>query len=199
MQTEANHAVVGILLAAGESSRMGTAKQLLDIDGEPLIVHTVRKLLAVNIELITVLGARFEQIKPVLNKFPTSVIYNRNYRDGMGTSLVAALKYLDKQQVRPTAILLSVCDQPYLTTDLLQILLEKHYATPTRIITAHYGENFGVPAILPRRFFPELLTLQADKGAKKIMLRHPTELTFVDFPTGDFDLDTPDDYATFTG
>lgn len=191
--------IIGILLAAGQSTRMGQAKQLLDINGEPLITYTAKKLLAVtgNFRLITVLGAQATQIQSALHPINTDIVVNKDYKKGMGTSLIAALQYIKDQQLQPTAILLSVCDQPYLTTALLQDILKKHRESPTNIIASRYHENFGVPALIPSHFFSELFTLKADRGAKKIMLQYASELSFIDFPKGNIDLDTPTDYKKF--
>lgn len=191
--------VIGILLAAGQSTRMGEAKQLLDINGEPLVVYTAKKILAIaeKINLITVLGAHAKRIQSTLVNINTDIVINGNYQKGMGTSLVSALQYIEKQGLNPSAILLSVCDQPYLTTNLLQNILKRHAAFPSKIIVSRYHNNFGVPALLPKRFFASLLELKADKGAKKIMHQHQSDLVFVDFPKGNIDLDTPSDYQKF--
>ncbi|MFK7933342.1 MAG: NTP transferase domain-containing protein [Saprospiraceae bacterium] len=195
----ANSNIIGVLLAAGQAKRMGEAKQLLDIQGEPLIVHTLKKLLTIqpDFPVLTILGARAGSINPVLIDLPTTILMNPDYKKGMGTSLTTALKYLDEQQLSPSAILLSVCDQPYLTTKLFAQLIEKHQQFPNKIIVARYHNSFGVPALLPRQFFAELRQLQADKGAKKVMVKHRSELVFIDFPQGDIDLDTPEDYQKF--
>lgn len=188
--------IVGVLLAAGSSSRMGQAKQLLDINGEPLIKHTLKKMLtaASDFPVISVLGAKAASIKPFIQELSTDIVINENWERGMGTSLVAALQHIENYYLDTTAILLSVCDQPYLTTVLLQQMIEKHLAEPQQIITACYANSFGVPAILPKRFFPALATLQADKGAKKIMHQHPEALILIDFPKGHIDFDTLEDY-----
>ncbi|MEL7022017.1 MAG: nucleotidyltransferase family protein [Bacteroidota bacterium] len=192
--------LVGVLLAAGQARRMGQPKQLLDIDGEPLVVHTARKLLSIApaIPIITVLGASAAAVRTVLRTLEMELIFHPQFANGMGTSIAAAVGHLSQQSRRlPDALLISVCDQPYLTTEVLETLIAAHRAQPEQIIVARYAVGYGVPVILPRRLFSVLQNMDGDKGARTLLRERTDELVFVDFERGHEDLDTPADYARF--
>lgn len=184
-----------ILLAAGSSSRMGEAKQLLLIHGETLIEHTLKKAIALKPHsLITVLGANHEKIEAVLDVSKTHIVYNKNWKQGMGTSVAAGVQALKKRHPNAQAVLFLVGDQPFLSTLLLQKMIHIYEQSSKTIVSAHYGKTFGVPVLFDKKWWTELMLLTGDRGAKKLMQAHPDDLAFVDFPEGIFDLDTPEDY-----
>lgn len=187
-----------ILLAAGQSSRMGQAKQLLPIDNEPLIVHTLRKTIALNPHsIITVLGANQEKIKAVLDPSKTHIVYNPHWQAGMGASVAVGVQALRKVHPNAQAILILVADQPFLSSRLLEDMIALYENSKHSIIAANYGKTFGVPVLFDKKWWGELQQLTGDRGAKKLIATHEEELGLVDFPEGLFDLDTPEDYRRF--
>lgn len=184
-----------ILLAAGSSSRMGKPKQLLSIHEETLIEHTLKKAIALKPHsIITVLGANVEKIQAVLDETKTHIVYNKNWKQGMGTSVAVGIQALQHIHPDAQAVLILVGDQPYLSTLILEKIIILFEQSDKTIVSAHYGKTFGVPVLFDKKWWSNLMELTGDKGAKKLMMNHANEMAFVDFPKGIFDLDTPEDY-----
>jgi molybdenum cofactor cytidylyltransferase len=187
-----------IVLAAGSSSRMGRSKQLLEIDGEPLLVRCVKVALAVNpINVVVILGANEKPHREIIEKLPVRIISNYYWKTGMGSSIKSGLNYLIQAAPDLEGVILMVCDQPALTTEHLQKLIEKFNEKKKSIIASSYSNSKGVPVLFGRSFFSNLLLLGDDQGAKKIVHQFPDQVDTVEFPNGSFDLDTEEDYTNF--
>jgi molybdenum cofactor cytidylyltransferase len=96
--------------------------------------------------------------------------------------------------LRPDSIIFMVCDQPYVSSSLLLSLIEKKQVTGMPIVASSYEEKLGTPAIFHRSFFPALLELKGDIGARKIIIDNPEKVTTILFPKGQIDIDTNKDY-----
>lgn len=193
--------IATLFLAAGASRRMGQSKQLLKItDNQTLIEHSI--LAATNSasqHITVVLGANALRIQKVLSKKPLAIdtIINKQWEKGMGSTLSVGLEYLLEQQPKLDAIIISVSDQPYLSSIIFNQLIEQYINTQQPIICSDYGDRLGVPALLDQQFFPQLLSLQADEGARGIIRSNRTLVTSVPFPKGAIDLDTPQAYKAY--
>lgn len=205
----AKHSDTAILiLAAGESRRLGTPKQLLDFEGETLIHRIARQAAASNAhEVLVVLGHQAARVEPELHDIKNArTIHNPDYTRGMGTSIRAGVQALKTHD----AILISVCDQPHLTTDIFNRLIARIPASPSGIVCARYiplgildeplstihfplSTAFGVPAIFASQHFPTLLALPDDAGAKVLLTAN--DVDSIDFPNGAIDIDTVEDLA----
>ncbi len=188
-----------LLLAAGASRRMGQPKQLLKIkEGQTLLEHTIAVAQYTPCQpIMVVLGANATAIQTSLNTDNIDLVVNPFWEEGMGTTLRMGLQQLLDQNNSLSAVIISVCDQPYLTTDIFLKLLAKYQDTKAPIIVADYGHQIGVPALLDKQFFPQLLALQGDMGARKIIKQHLELVATIDFPQGAIDLDTPEAYKAF--
>lgn len=188
-----------ILLAAGASRRMGTPKQLLKINDQTLIERAVNITQALdNQQTVVVLGANAEKIKPyILPQANVDVVINENWEQGMGTTLKVGLEFLLTQNQKISSVIVLVCDQPYLTTQKLQELIDLHHTTKAAIIATAYKGIKGVPALFDSSIFPKLIALNKDEGARKIIKNYKGEIRTVDFPEGSIDLDTPAAYQDF--
>jgi len=149
-----------IILAAGASRRMGTPKQLLKIDNQTLIERAVSLTQALNNQqTVVVLGANAAKISPYISEQEkVNVIINENWQQGMGTTLKTGMEFLLQQTNNFAAIIVMVCDQPYLSTETLQQLIDKYQATKAAIIATEYKDIKGVPALFDKRIFPRLTT-----------------------------------------
>lgn len=184
-----------IILAAGASTRMGTPKQLLRYGGISLLRHTVNVAIhSVCHPVIVVLGAYFEQIKPEVEHLPIHLVQNTNWTQGMGTSIQVGVKALNQINPNAEAVVITVCDQPFLSIDAIAQLIDTFHLTHQLIIASEYADTVGVPALFHRVLFSELVTLNASKGAKQVIKRHERDVFRVSWAEGAIDLDTPEDY-----
>lgn len=187
-----------IVLAAGSSSRMGRSKQMLEINGEPLLIRTIRRVLEAGITpLCVVLGSEEKAHRRILEGLPVQVVHNRSWESGMGSSIKAGLLHLMSSHPSLEATLILVCDQPLLKPENIRNLLSTYEAHNKPIIASRYSGMPGVPALFTRAYFDQLAALPDDQGARKIILQNPDDVTEVDFPGGEVDLDTPGDYEAF--
>ena len=174
-----------VILAAGAGRRMGGPKALLLIDGETLLQRAVRMAVTAGCDpVIAVVGAW--DPGPLDSK--VCVIRNPNAAEGMASSIRMGIAALPPEA--EAALILTV-DQPAVEATLLVQLLALAAADPMRPAACAYASTLGVPAVLPRRFFPDLMGLLGDRGAQAILLRE--QAIALPFPGGDADLDTPGD------
>ena len=187
-----------ILLAAGSSSRMGQSKQLLDVDGEPLLLRSSKAAVGSGAgSVVVVLGAEAKVHQEIIKDLPLTVVNNPAWKKGMGNSLKAGLKQVLKMAPGTEAVLVMVCDQPQLTAQHLIHLMQQYNATKSKIVASAYSGTVGVPAIFDQSLFQELNLLEDEQGAKKILNRHFASIRTVDFSGGEIDLDTLEDFQTF--
>ncbi|WP_257310554.1 nucleotidyltransferase family protein [Geothrix fuzhouensis] len=178
-----------MILAAGEGRRMGGTKALLRIDGETLLRRTVRAALEAGCDpVVAVIGAW----DPGLEGMKVQTVVNSEASEGMASSIRRGITVL-LPEVR-AALILTV-DQPAADTVLLRNLLALAARDPERPAACAYADTLGIPAILPRRLFPDLLALSGDRGAKAILVREATAT--LPFPGGEADLDVPTDLERF--
>lgn len=156
------------ILAAGASTRMAPRrKQLVELDGEPLVRRAARITLASRAEHVAVvLGAFADEIGPALAGLAVTRLDNPAWAEGMASSVRAAAAWAATTDA--TALLLCVCDQPAVTTAHLDALIAAHAESP-RTIGSSYAGAIGVPAIIERARWPELLALRGDRGARALL------------------------------
>jgi len=189
--------IAAILLAAGSSSRLGRPKQLLDFQGETLIVRALRLAQEAGAHpLITVLGAHHEEIWAAVSGKNVVPVINSAWNQGIATSIHAGMRALEGLNPELSGVLILTCDQPLLTANHLRALLESFYAqaTPCCIASAYAG-TLGIPAVFPRSAFVDLYALRGDKGAR-LLFRDPSRPVIeIPFPGGEVDIDLPCDLA----
>jgi molybdenum cofactor cytidylyltransferase len=180
---------VGIMiLAAGASRRLGQPKQLIEFQGKTLLEHTVDCAIASQVcSTVVVLGEVLYQ-NPLCR-----ILLNPNWSEGMAASIRCGLNELVSARSDLSAVIISVCDQPFISTDLFNQLIAQYQAKPSLIAAASYGDVLGVPALFDRQLFPELRQLQGDTGARKIIQKYQRDCQSTPFPQGGIDIDTPTD------
>jgi molybdenum cofactor cytidylyltransferase len=183
-----------IVLAAGESKRLGEPKQLLKIDGESMVRRTVRLALGAGCEpVLVVTGAYSSDVHTDLVGMPVETIFNADWRQGMGTSLRCAAESLATRKPWPASILVLVCDQLMLTAEHLKQLIESRHQHRVTVAASFYGGRLGVPAVFASSLLPILMECSGDAGARDILRAHRDSVFSVDFPGGLVDIDTPED------
>jgi len=192
--------ISAILLAAGESKRMGELKQLMPFGQNTTIVEqAIDNLLsaAVN-EVIVVVGYRAEEvIKSIVGK-PVKIAINPNYRQGMSTSIIAGLNLVDS---RAQAVMLTLGDQPLINSQTINRLIEEFHNHDRGIAIPTYQGRRGHPIIFAIKYKEKLLELKGDIGGRQIVKDHPDDILEVAVNAGGIitDIDTISDYQFYVG
>jgi molybdenum cofactor cytidylyltransferase len=184
-----------IILAAGSASRMGQPKQLLDYQGQSLILHAVNVALASRCQpIIVVLGAYMEEIQPQIMTKPVQIVENSQWQMGLSSSIRAGVNALFKTNSQLDAVIISLADQPLVSAQVFTCMIQFYQETKKVIIASSYQQTIGVPALFSSSLFTELLQLQGDKGAKALIQKYIDQVLIVPIPEAATDIDTPDDY-----
>lgn len=183
-----------ILLAAGESSRLGTPKQLLVYKGKNLMQHTIDLNQTRCLEMVIVLGAFKKEILAVVDILGTKVVENVAWREGLASSIRYGLSIVLETNPETEAVILVLCDQPFLTAEILHEIIEKYHSSGQSIVHCSYGDVSGPPTLFHKSLFPYLMELKGGQGAKKVVDMFRDQVAYVDFPKGKLDIDTAADY-----
>ena len=189
--TRSTDGLYAIVLAAGASTRFGSAKQLVRLAGRPLL-HTVvtRASEVTGNALIVVLGSGAAQLAPLLKHSPGSVVINQEWREGLASSIRAGVARLP---AACSAVMLLLADQAAVTAEDLKRLAGTWRKQPQHIAAALYSGSCGAPAIFPRSSFRSLSELRGDTGARALLVRNSDRVVRVPMPSAAVDVDTPED------
>ena len=180
-----------IVLAAGASTRLGQPKQLVSLAGRPALHVVLSNAVAVAGNAVTVVvGANASQLTYLLSHSPASSVVNKQWEEGMASSLRCGLAAVPASA---DAAMVVLGDQVCVTADDLKRLLAAWKDQENVIAAASYAQGVGVPAIFPRAYFGELAELRGDEGARKLLKRKPDRLVRVPMSNAAIDLDTPED------
>ncbi len=186
-----------IILAAGSSTRLGKPKQLLMYGSRTFLRHAAEVAVSsVCRPILIVLGAYASQLQSEIDDLPVQSVTNERWADGMGSSIQAGLGALNANDRvgDAEALVLILCDQPYVTAAVINDLVTAYHSNGKGIIASEYGGTLGVPALFGRQYFAELATMSGPAGAKHIIAAHASDVVPVPFPKGITDIDTPEDY-----
>ena len=185
-----------LVLAAGASRRFGSPKQLVRLEGRPLLHRAVSAATAVAGHAVTVvLGAHADQLTPLLKHTPGSVVINRQWEEGLASSLRAGIKALPGSC---DGVLVTLADQVSVTPSDLARLASAWRAQPDWLIAAAYNGHTGVPAVFPRWTFAGFGELRGDTGARSILARHADRTLRIPMPNAAVDIDRPEDLLEIT-
>ncbi len=172
---------------------MGTAKQLLEIGGLPLVARAADAvMLSGAAPIVLVVGAQAERVRAAVAGRPLLVVPNPEWKSGIASSIRAGIGALAAAEPRLDAVLVTTADQPALSGEVILRLLALHRASG-RIAAARYGGRNGAPAIFGRGRFAELLALTGDEGARRLLNADAGEVVAAEFPDLEHDIDTPAD------
>lgn len=185
-----------IILAAGESKRFGSPKQLAEYKGKTLLQHAIDEAAKVDKAAIcVVLGAHRDEI---LAKHKTEHIIagiNEDWESGMASSIQTGLHRLLQNYTDLKGCIIAVSDQPFLKAKIFEHLIKKQQETGAGIIASAYANTLGTPVYLDKKYFDELMALTGDGGAKQMLETHKDDLSQIDFEQGETDIDSPEDLA----
>jgi molybdenum cofactor cytidylyltransferase len=184
-----------VILAAGVSQRMGSPKQLLPFNGNSLLRHAVLTALGSSCQpVVVVLGALAEKLQSEVSDLPVTIIENRVWAEGMGSSIRTGIAALEGISEHLAGALLMLCDQPYVTSQTLDQLISVYEESTPLAVASEYAGSLGAPALFSRELFSELGALKNAEGAKQILKRHEQDVLRLSVPEAVWDVDTPADY-----
>lgn len=187
-----------ILLAAGSSSRLGQPKQLLAYEGQTLLRRAAETAVATGSQpVVVVTGAEHEKLLPELADLPVHIERNLKWEQGMGSSLQVGLAALEAQAgfTVASAVIVLLCDQPFVTAALLKQLVDTQATSDLPIVACEYAGVQGVPVLFAPEALPLLRTLPAAAGAGQLLKQHLELVATVPFAQGAIDVDTAEQYA----
>ena len=183
-----------IILAAGASTRLGRPKQLLPWQGVTLLQHAVQTALTVTTQPVVVTGANGEHLAAALDPGQVKLVFNPNWQQGIASSIRCGLQALLNRTPEPDQVIFMVCDQPFVTAGLLLDLINEQQKSRKPIVASAYADTLGIPALFDKSFFSQLLDLQGDTGARRIIQQNSGDVATVVFEEGLYDIDTVVDY-----
>jgi molybdenum cofactor cytidylyltransferase len=185
-----------VVLAAGASTRMGTPKQLLALEGKALLVRAVEAALSSTAwPVVVVLGAHAEKIRPALARHPVLVAENPAWAEGMASSLRAGITTLQQFSRGIDAAVVALCDQPAFSAEVIAQLVGLQTTSGRSIVAARYAGRHGAPALFMREHFPALTALTGEEGARALLNGNPDRVAGLELPQLALDLDSPADFA----
>ena len=189
--------VAAIVLAAGESRRLGQPKQLLLLHGETLIARALRLVSEAGAApVIAVLGAQHEVISNSIGASDVTLVVNDDWKLGISTSINAGICAVAEHAPESRGALVLGCDQPRLDLNHVRKLIHSFEAQKgDAIVASVYSGIQGIPAIFPRVAFSGLLALRGDRGARTLIANAPCTVVAVPFDGGEIDIDLPQDLA----
>ncbi|MDG6987711.1 MAG: nucleotidyltransferase family protein [Nitrososphaerota archaeon] len=188
--------IVAIVLAAGESRRMGRPKQTLNVGGVPMLQRVLDMLRKTKVDrVVVVTGAHWEELRAAVKFGKEEVIHNEGYAEGMGSSLRAGIAAAGTAD----AVLIVLADQPSVLPDTVDALIAGYRSSEKRIVAPVYHGRRGNPVLFDRALFPKMSQVRGDVGAKAIVERNRDFL--LEIPVEDdgvvTDIDEPDDLDGF--
>ncbi|RMG50930.1 MAG: nucleotidyltransferase family protein [Acidobacteria bacterium] len=173
--------ISAVLLAAGESRRMGRLKQLLPFGPKTVIETCLDALLASRVDdIIVVLGHRYQEIQSHIEHFPVRIVINQHYSQGMSSSVIRGVRAIPSAA---RAALIAVVDQPLVTADIIDRLIDAYRKSEKKIVIPVYRGRGGHPIIIDLSFRQKILTIDPERGLRQIVYSHPQDVLRVDVET----------------
>ncbi|QBN17836.1 nucleotidyltransferase family protein [Flavobacterium nackdongense] len=184
-----------LILAAGESKRMNGIKQLLPWKNTSLLGHAIAQALQAKAsQVYVVLGANANTIAPTLAHCNIQIIENKNWKNGLGSSIAVGVQYIKETQEPYDAILITLADQPLIDAAYYNQLIAAYTEKKAKIIASQTNNKPCVPAMFDAQYFNQLSLLNQDQGAKEILVTAQKEVYRLPATANLIDLDTPSDY-----
>ncbi|HZI68294.1 MAG TPA: nucleotidyltransferase family protein [Hanamia sp.] len=186
-----------VILAAGASSRLEQPKQLLPYGDDFLLTHTIKEAQRSRMPVIVVLGANANKIKQKIKTLELEIVENESWEKGLSSSIKSGMQKAIDNYPEMMNCILAVCDQPFISSLLFNELLDEKQRSGKQIVASSYAETSGTPCLFDKKYFPELLQLEGDHGAKTLLKKYASDVASVKFEKGRFDVDTQNDYEEF--
>jgi molybdenum cofactor cytidylyltransferase len=185
--------ISGVILAAGKSTRLGRPKQLLELGGEPVLLHTVRNATSSHLDqVVLVLGDSASEIADAIGEQGQGLAINPDYELGQSTSLKLGLSRIDPEA---EAVLFLLGDQPQVSTEIINAVIAQFRKGGDRIVMPSYRGTRSNPVLFSRELFPEIAKVTGDQGARSVVRAHFSEVHAVEIDADPpLDVDTEEDY-----
>jgi len=191
--------VAVIILAAGGSSRLGRAKQLLPVHGKSLLRRSVEAAVQSRAaRCFVVLGSEASACATEVADLPAEVVVHSLWRNGMASSIRAGVQAARRSYPELEAVVIALCDQPYLDASVINGLIEAWRASSCSIVASEYAGHRGAPALFSAVQLDRLEALSGEGGARSLFQAESSDVASVPFPLGGVDVDTEADYASVT-
>jgi molybdenum cofactor cytidylyltransferase len=182
-----------IVLAAGNSSRLGEPKQLLFYQNKTLLQHILNEAKNANLDpVICVTGYKADRIAETITDTGITIVYNKQWPEGMGTGISTGIKQLLNTAVE--SVILAVSDQPHVTADLFRTMVGNMDESKKGIVACSYAGTLGTPVLFKKEYFNQLILLNGQEGAKNIVKANLSDVRELEFENGRVDIDTKQDY-----
>jgi molybdenum cofactor cytidylyltransferase len=183
-----------IILAAGESKRMGFPKMLLEFNGKTMIENVIEHVAESDTDgILVVLGAGIDDLVDLVRKFDVTYCYNENYREGMLASVQCGFRNLPADA---EAVMVFQGDQPFIASSVIDSVIKAYRSSGNGIIIPVHNGKRGHPLLLDGRYRAEIDNLDPNMGLRSISILHSDDV--LEIETGDpgilRDFDTPEDY-----
>lgn len=187
-----------VILAAGNSSRLGHPKQLLKFKEKPLLDNVISEACkTINSIVVVVFGSNHELIENEITNSDVNKVFNPDWESGISSSIVKGLSKLLELNPDCQKCIFTVCDQPFLTASLFENLIQESQNHHKGIAASSYSDTLGTPVLFHQKYFSELLNLKGKQGAKKLLKKHADDVVPILFEKGSIDIDSKEDYDRF--
>tara|TARA_R110002050_G_scaffold20348_1_gene57626 strand:- start:14826 stop:15443 length:618 start_codon:yes stop_codon:yes gene_type:complete len=180
-----------VILAAGNSSRLGQPKQFLKWGNTTLLEHTVNQALhSESTDIWVVTGAYHSEMTDLLADYPVQILHNSDWKNGLGSSIATATKEL---ALLHSSILFLLADQPEVTTAYINRMITEFRTGENNIVATQYPNSIGIPVVFDKTYFSEL-AINSGNGAKQVLLSHAKQVSVIEPAQAFQDIDTKEDY-----
>lgn len=194
MSLKKSRPIYAVVLAAGESKRMGTAKALLPWGGRTVLEAVLANILSSSVDrTLVVLGAERERTGPLVQKYPVSAVFNPDFRTGMLSSVQTGFRALPAEC---RAALVFLADQPWVRKEVIGRVISAYFETDKGLVVPVYKGFGGHPFLVDMKYRKSIETLHADVGLRELLSLYPQDIKRINIEDSSIllDLDTPADY-----
>ena len=190
--------IIALILAAGQSKRFGSPKQLLKWKESNLLENAIKTVCESKVSsTILVLGANYDKILERTDINSVEILRNYSWEKGLGNSIAFGVNQILDRDIKVDGLLLMLADQPLINEDYLNTMIDTFEVGNNQIIASSYlNGKKGVPVLFDRCYFNELSNLQGDKGAKDLLDKYSSEVALIDGDQKLFDIDTIEDFKS---
>ena len=183
-----------LILAAGESKRMGRSKQLLPFENKTILETVIDHITQSAVDqTLVVLGAQHKEIEKVIKDLPVKSVYNPNFKEGMLSSAQKGFLSLPEEA---EAVLVFLGDQPRIPSSVIDQVITAYQSSDKGIVLPVYDKKRGHPVLISTKYREEVTHLYPEIGLRELIHNHPEDILEVQVDTSAIieDIDTPEDY-----